>query len=283
LLFQDNARLQGTEMKTKKISIYALLALVSVCAAGPARAGKITEHSREYYAENTEARIYTNAAGQTMPYRLFVPNDYNPETEYPLLLVFHGAGSRESDNLKHLRTWVAGWIDEAVQKKHPCIILMPQCPQGQQWVNTPWENGSYSYADVPISEPMTLAKEIFDTILEEKSVDRSRIYVMGCSMGGYGTWYFTMRYPGLVAAAVPVCGGGDPAMAKKLEHIPIRAFHGDLDTTVPPEGSYEMVEAIEKAGGKKVKLTVYEGVKHGSYKLAWKDPELVDWLFKQKK
>lgn len=270
-------------MKTKKTSIGTVLAIASACLSGPAWAGQITEHSREYYAEHTEAFIYTNATGQTMPYRLFVPDDYSPEKEYPLLLVFHGAGSRGNDNLKHMRSWVAGWIDDAVQKKNPCIILMPQCPNGQQWVDTPWKNGSYSYDDVPISQPMTLAKKIFDKVLEEKSIDPHRIYVMGCSMGGYGTWYFTMRYPGLVAAAVPVCGAGDPSMAHNLKDIPIWAFHGDLDTTVPTAGSQDMVKAIEKVGGKKIKLTLYEGVKHEAYKLAWKEPGLPDWLFKQKK
>jgi predicted peptidase len=270
-------------MRIGKTFICVVPAVVAVWMIGSASAGEITEHSREYYAENTEARVYTNAAGQTMPYRLFVPKDYAPKKEYPLLLVFHGAGSRGDDNLKHLRSWNAGWIDDAVQKKHPCIILMPQCPAGQQWVDTPWKKGSYSYNDIPISEPMTLAKEIFDRIVDENNIDRKRIYVMGCSMGGYGTWYFTMRYPELVAAAIPVCGGGDPAMAKKLKDIPIWAFHGDLDTTVPTSGSQDMVDAIEKAGGKKARLTVYEGVQHGSYKLAWKEPELPDWLFMQQK
>ena len=266
-----------------KITITSICALLALLCAGTSCAGEIPEHSREYYAENTEAHVYTNAAGQTLPYRLFAPPDYSPEKEYPLLLVFHGAGSRESDNLKHLRPWVAGWMDDAVQNNNPCIILMPQCPKGQQWVDTPWKKGSYSYDGVPISDPMTLAKEIVDRILEEKNIDCKRIYVMGCSMGGYGTWYFTMRYPELVAAAVPVCGGGDPSMAKKLKDIPIWAFHGDLDTTVPTAGSQDMVDAIEKADGKKVKLTIYEGVKHESYKMAWKEPELPGWLFKQKK
>ncbi len=59
-----------------------------------------------------------------MPYRLFVPGNYDPKKKYPLLLSLHGAGSRGNDNFKHLRPWVAGWMDEEVQKKYPCIILM---------------------------------------------------------------------------------------------------------------------------------------------------------------
>jgi predicted peptidase len=92
-----------------------------------------------------------------------------------------------------------------------------------------------------------------------------------------------MRYPQFVAAAVPVCGAGDPSMANVLKSIPIWAFHGDLDTTVPPSGSQDMVDAIKKAGGKKIQLTIYEDVQHDSYKRAWKTPELVEWVFQQKK
>ena len=62
-------------------------------------------------------------------------------------------------------------------------------------------------------------------------------------------WNFVMRYPELVAAAIPVCGGGDPAMAEVIKQIPIWAFHGDADNVVPPSGSQEMVAAVTKAGG----------------------------------
>ena len=92
-----------------------------------------------------------------------------------------------------------------------------------------------------------------------------------------------MRYPEVVAAAVPVCGAGDPAMAQTIKHIPFWAFHGDVDSIVPPSGSQEMVDAVEKAGGTKIKLTMYPGVDHGSYMKAWREPELVEWLFSQSK
>jgi predicted peptidase len=270
--------MQGTRAR-------ALLSLVLLSAGlhATAVAGEIVERDRTYYAQKTEAHVYRNASGQTLPYRLFVPGGYDPKKTYPLLLSLHGAGSRGSDNLKQLRPWVAGWLDDDIQKRHPCIILMPQCPAGQQWVDTPWKKGSYSTSKIPISKPMTLVREILEKILEEKSIDRSRIYVMGASMGGYGTWDFTMRHPDLVAAAIPVCGGGDPSMAGTLKPIPIWAFHGDKDTTVPPSGSQDMVRAIEKAGGERIKLTIYQGVKHDSYKRAWREPELVEWVFKQTK
>lgn len=269
-------------MKTKKAFALVCAVLVSALSFSVASA-ELTAQPREHYEELTEAHVYKSPSGGSMPYRLFVPKNDDTKKQYPLLLSFHGAGSRGDDNLKHLRAWVAGWTVAGVQAKHPCIILMPQCPRGSQWVNTPWRKGSYSVSKLAMSKSMKLAKEIFDKILKEKSVDRSRIYVMGASMGGYGTWDFIMRHPDIVAAAAPVCGAGDPSMANALKNLPIWAFHGDKDRTVPFAGSKEMIDAIQKAGGQKAKLKVYKGVKHNSYGMAWKEPGLVEWMFSQKK
>jgi predicted peptidase len=243
----------------------------------------IHQHDVSFYENNTTAFVYTDKNGEEMPYRLFLPAEYNPQKQYPLVLAFHGAGSRGNDNLKQLRPWVAGWIDEQVQKEHPCIILMPQCPAKQQWVNVPWKEGSYQFKDVPISKPMKLSKEIFDKVVKEYSVNKNRVYVMGMSMGGYGTWNFVMRFPKIIAAAVPICGAGDPSMAKKIKGIPIWAFHGDKDIVVPLSGSTDMIESMTSFKKNKARLTIYKDVGHNSYELAWKEPELIDWLFSQKK
>jgi len=85
----------------------------------------------------------------------------------------------------------------------------------------------------------------------------------------------------LFAAAVPVCGGGDPSRSKRIAHLPIRAFHGQKDNVVPTEGSREIVEALKKAGSK-VKYTEYPGVGHNSWTPAWSEKELIPWLFKQR-
>ena len=85
------------------------------------------------------------------------------------------------------------------------------------------------------------------------------------------------------AAVVPICGGGDPTSAERLKDLPIWVFHGADDTTVPPDRSRHMVRAIKDAGGTKIKFTEYPGVGHGSWKLAYADPEFLKWMFKQKK
>ena len=92
-----------------------------------------------------------------------------------------------------------------------------------------------------------------------------------------------MRYPDLITAAVPVCGGADPSMAQSLKEIPVWSFHGDKDTTVPPSGSKDTINAIRNAGGNKAKLTIYEDVGHDCYTISWRESEFVEWVFRQRK
>ena len=243
----------------------------------------VTPHDVNYYDKCTKADIFIDSNGTKMPYRLFIPTDYDPNRKYPLLLSLHGAGSKGNDNKKQLAKSTAGWIADDVQQKHPCFILIPQCPNEQKWIDTAWRRGSYNIDNVPINKNLLAVKRLFDTIIEKYSIDRDRLYIMGCSMGGYATWHMIIRYPDVFAAAVPVCGAGDPNKAQKLVSLPIWAFHGDEDDVVPLSGSTDMINAITKAGGKKAKITIYKGVKHESYQMAWKEDELVEWVFEQKK
>src|SRR5205823_185887 len=132
------------------------------------------------------------------------------------------------------------------------------------------------------SEPLRLVRKMLDQFIAENPVDRSRIYVMGLSMGGFGTWDFAARYPELVAAIAPICGGADDSTAPKLKDIPVWAFHGAQDTAVWPERSRSMVEALKKAGGN-VRYTEYEKVGHDSWSRAFREPDLLPWMFEQKK
>ena len=104
-----------------------------------------------------------------------------------------------------------------------------------------------------------------DHVAGKYKVDKQRMYLTGLSMGGYGTWTLAAAYPRVFAAAVPICGGGDPKKAEQLVHLPIWAFHGAKDSVVPPSRSETMVEAIKTAGGKNVKLTIYPDAGHDSW------------------
>jgi hypothetical protein len=109
-----------------------------------------------------------------------------------------------------------------------------------------------------------------------------RIYVTGLSMGGAVTWTLACRYPELMAAAVPICGWGNTGLAAAMKELPTWAFHGTADTTILPQSSIAMVDAVNNAGGKAL-LTLYSGVGHDCWTQTYQDPALYSWLFEQHK
>ena len=230
----------------------------------------------------TEALVFTNAAGATLPYRQYVPADLRDGERVPLVLLLHGAGERGTDNRmqlvhggRQLLAWGREW-------KLPFVLVAPQCPGGKQWVDTPWGALAHTMPERP-SETLALAMELLDDRLAALPVDPDRVYATGVSMGGYGVWDLLQRRPGFFAAAVPVCGGGDTNLASRLVSVPIRAFHGKADGVVPPFRSRSMVDAIRAAGGALAELDEYPGVGHDSWNRAYGDPSTLDWLFAQRR
>ena len=216
---------------------------------------------------------YTNE-DTTLPYRLILPKDYDESKEYSLLFFFHGAGERGNDNelqFFHCVQYLADNMPET-------IIVAPQCPEGEQWVDTPWANGAYSIEAVPESDQMIAVMELLEQLKTEYSVDTDRIYASGISMGGFGTWDVMMRHNDVFAAAIAVCGGGDISQAENLVDVPLFVFHGDADTAVPVSGSRDTVQAIKDAGGTKVEYVEYKGAGHGIWNDAFATEGLLEKL-----
>jgi len=197
----------------------------------------------------------------TLSYLLYLPKDYAEKDAWPLLLFLHGAGER-GDNLDRVKIHgppklIAGG------KEFPFIVVSPQCPGNQWW------------------QPHELTA-LLDEIVEKYKVDRDRVYVTGLSMGGFGTWSLAGFTPDRFAALVPICGGGDALVARRLAHVSVWVFHGAKDPVVPLAASERIVEALKKAKCE-VKFTVYPEAGHDSWTEAYNDPELYDWLLKQKR
>lgn len=238
------------------------------------------EHVARY-----EARVYEDATGGRLSYRLFRPESYDASRRYPLVVYLHGAGGRGADNLKQLtggNAWATHLFSSPeVQQRHPSFVLVPQI--NPRAVSDGWGGfvgrppAGTEFLSEPAEEPIDRLIGLIDSLGAEFSLDSQRIYVTGQSMGGYGTWAVITRYPDRFAAAVPICGGGDPSAAARIG-IPVWAFHGADDKTVPVEQSRSMVNAL-KAAGAKPRYTEYPGVGHNSYEKTFSDPELVEWLF----
>ena len=243
-------------------------------------------------AQNLEAyerKIYT-AKGDTLPYRILYPENFDPSKKYPLVMILHGAGERGNNNEAQLVYGAKLFLEPQNRQRFPAIVVFPQCPPGSYWSNVeivPDENGkrTFNFREQE-GEPTKAMEALMGLIKElEKSgaVDKKRLYLGGLSMGGMGTFELLRRKPKKFAAAFPICGGGHPAGVNKYaKRVDLWVFHGEEDAIVPVEHSRVMAEAVEQAGGH-VKLTVYPGVNHNSWDYAFREPDLLPWLFSHKR
>lgn len=233
---------------------------------------------------------FTATDGTTLPYRLYLPSNYDKSVDYPVVLFLHGAGERGYDNYSHMNNMVPNMFNQENSTLiENAIVICPQCPQyPNQWVDTPWVDGSYSIESVPESNELKAVVELLESVKAKYSTDEDRYYAMGISMGGFGTWDLIMRHPDLFAAAVPVCGGADPSQANNLKYMPIYTAHASNDNIVPFSGTMEMVEALKNAGSKSVifKQHADNTLESGGH-LIWGEignrPDMLKWLFDQKK
>ena len=237
--------------------------------------------SSEDPAQLFEPREYAGDGGKVLKYRLLKPLEFDPQEKYPLVIFLHGAGERGDDNAAQLKHGMKDFCTSERRQEFRCYVLAPQCPTGEKWANIDWsQEGVVLPAEA--SSPLHLTLEVVDAMLADAAVDKNRIYITGLSMGGFGTWDALVRRPHFFAAAMPICGGGDPRTAATIKHIPIACFHGAADNVVQPEKSRVMIEALRAAGGEP-RYTEYPLVGHDSWTQTYANRENLVWMFKQRR
>jgi predicted peptidase len=200
---------------------------------------------------------------QKISYLTFLPKTYSAKgAPVPLIVFLHGSGERGNDLNK-----VKAWGPPAIAEKDPAfpfMVVSPQVPDGEWW-------------------DANLLKGMIDEVLARYNVDRSRVYLTGLSMGGYGAWDLATRYPDYFAAVSPICGGGTPFLVERMKNIPTWVFHGMKDDAVPEGESARMVAALKAAGGN-VKYTVLPEAGHvDAWVYAYGKAGLFDWFLEQRK
>ena len=226
--------------------------------------GEMASDSAQPDGQYSQAFETTITKSLSCKYLLFLPEGYGKNKQaWPVILFLHGAGERGDDLEKVKKHGPPKLVEEG--KDLPFIVVSPQCPEGDWWTN----------------KVETLIN-LLDDIVARYDVDTERIYLTGLSMGGYGTWMLGSVYPKRFAAMVPICGGGGRFMVRRLQDVPIWAFHGAKDRTVPLKESEEMVNAIKSRGGD-AKLTVYPDAGHDSWTATYDNQELYDWLLEHRR
>ena len=231
-----------------------------------------------------QKKVFKSKTGGELNYRILYPENYQSSKKYPVLLFLHGAGERGSDNEKQLVHGAKLFLDPANREKFPAIVLFPQCPIGKSWASLDIrnENGKKTYNRQDGRKPGEMAS-LLDGLLKEISktekVDSKRIYVMGLSMGGFGTLEMLYLYPKKFAAAVPICGGHIVDLADVYaKHVPIWLFHGTKDSVVPVDFSRNLYAKLKELGAD-VKYTEFPDANHDSWTSTFATPELLPWIF----
>jgi predicted peptidase len=194
------------------------------------------------------------------PYYLYLPHDSILNNNPPVMVFLHGK-SLSGSNLQSLKKY--GVMSEIFKgRQFPMIVIAPQT------------NNGWSPASV---------KEVLDQVRAKYKTDHTRLYVVGMSMGGYGTINFTGTYPELVAGAVAMCGGGDIRLGQGLSTVPLWIRHGDKDYVVPVSESQKIVTSIKKHTDKNLIFTIDKGLNHGDMERFFRGTEIYDWMFQHQK
>lgn len=254
--------------RLRRCSVVCALLLVSMTAQGA----------------ETRGEMKRTVAGQRLHYLLQTPSGKKPESGWPFILFLHGYGECGTD-LEQVKKHGPPKLVRKIDALKGCIIVSPQCPRDSWW---------------RVDALHALVEEV---TMIRGDIDRRRLYVTGLSMGGYGIWSFISRHPSYFAAAIPICGGGDPlrlpanrppvkegiknefdpAGLKRASNLPVWTFHGSEDRSVPIGETEMLVRSLRSAGARHVRFTVYPKVGHvAAWQRAYRNPQVWEWFFSQR-
>lgn len=221
--------------------------------------------------------------GDTLRYRMLLPENFDAKKQYPVLFFLHGAGERGNDNEAQLIHGSKLFLNPENRKNFPAIIIFPQCPQNDFWANVKFgdakssERFTFQKAAKP-NQAMKILIALVNKMKSEPYSDKSRFYVGGLSMGAMGTFELLRKKPNVFASAFAICGGDHVENVKKYKHVPIWVFHGAKDLVVPIQKSEIVVNELKRLGAD-VKFTVYPNAGHNSWDAAFGEVDFLRWVF----
>ena len=212
-------------------------------------------------------------------YLFHMPENYDESKKYPVVLFLHGAGERGDNNYDQLAIGIGTALGDPESPLHDSFIIAPQVPLEKLWVNTPWDVGNYTVDDREETPYLAGAVQIVRDTIANYPVDTSKVFVMGISMGGYGSWDTLARHSDLFVGGFICCGGADLTKADIFKEKTIFTYHGTADDIVPCFGTQNVVKAIKDAGGEKITYREYEGMNHWTWDRAYSEFEDIKALF----
>lgn len=197
-------------------------------------------------AGKTQARIQKRTyefkeAKKDMEYALFVSSKYDKNKKAPLLVALHGLGSNPQQILRY-----KGLTDLA--EKYGYVVVAPMGYNSSGWYGaaSPFKKKPDPPNLYELSEKDVM--NVLDLTRKEFNIDPDRIYLMGHSMGGGGTWHLGLKYPDLWAGLAPIAPAifRKPEEVARIKHIPVLLIQGENDKLVPVAGARRWAEAMKK-------------------------------------
>ena len=259
-------------MKMNK-SLVVLIAVTALTTlADFAIAQEKTQSRNPRYEKSYEHREFKSSTDGELKYGWMKPIQIKPDDKFPLVVCLHGAGGSVGAS--------AVLAKPEMREKYPAFVMVPAADRPFTWAVTDVIKRPGGPTSYPEKLPVLI--EAVKSLIQSEVIDPNRVYITGQSMGGVGSWGAIAKHPDLFAAAVPICGAWAVEEAAKMATVPVWAFHGDQDPTVPVKFSRELTDAITKAGGV-AKYTEYPGVGHDSWTNAYHDEKMWQWLFAQRR
>lgn len=225
-----------------------------------------------------EKKTYIDASGKAWPYCILYPENYEHSQSYPLIVFLHGAGERGADNQKQLEKGADAFLDQSFRHNYPCIVVFPQCPIDQSWVNVDRINWKFDYEKPDLTGKVV---EFVNELIDQQIADPDQIYGIGLSMGAMGVLNIVQKYPDLLQSAIAICGATDLQNLKSAKvKTPLWFIHGDSDPVVPTYFSREAC-LILKDKNDKTRYTEYQSTMHDSWDKAFAEPDFLSWLFEE--
>ena len=264
----------------KPLILFFLIAIVGCKEKKSSEVEIPTDENASWQASSS----YDSTGNLVSIYNYLEPIEVSEDKKYPLVLFLHGAGERGDDNKAQLKHIAPLFASDSIRELYPSYVVFPQCPEGQYWGSVDTSEGDWTpSSSLPPEKSLAGVMKLLDNMIDLYQVDTNRIYVSGLSMGGFGTFDYLARKPHFFAAAIPICGGGDPDFAGNYKHVPMKIFHGAKDEVVPASLSREMYRALIDAGAEEVEYIEFPEGRHDVWNEAYAYEGLLDWMYGQNK
>ena len=230
----------------------------------------------------------------SMPYKLYVPKNYDRRKKYPMVICLHGTGEvQEPIDAVMMKTQMATvFAEDSEAGRNECFVLVPKCnvryDEDDNW--TTLNQFVKQRTDSPFwpMPHLTVVWRLIEKLKSEYKIDDRRLYLTGISSGAFGAYVLAMEHPDAFAALVPVAGAANPARIGALKHTPMWIFHAADDPVIVPSYTLDPTLAALDEAGISYKVTRYPEKQifwqsaHFCWEKVYKEEELRDWIFSQR-